>query len=205
MSSSYRATLDEYLSRLEIIADTVIDIGGSQLELDKRLKKFDVKKCIIADLPSPHKDSKKPDLPWDMNEPIWDMADKSLIKYVGVADVVTCFEVMEYIWNPLAMFGNIEFLLRKDGIAYVSFPSFYPMHEPIEDDALRYMPAGITKLANYVGLEIISMEKRKPETNALQNFFSIERLRAAKGQDHAFMGFIVTFRKRGNATLSQYR
>lgn len=201
MASSYRLTLENYLAGLELKADLLIDIGGSQLELAKRVKQFDVKKYVIADLPNPHKDSRRPDIAWDMNESIYDDAlsnilDKKIAKYRSSADLITCFEVAEYIWNPVAFFSNIAWLLRQGGIAYVSFPSFYPLHQPIADDALRYMPGGIKKLSDWVGLDIINMKKRRPETSALQGYFSAERLRAAKDEDHAFMGFIVEFKKR---------
>jgi hypothetical protein len=57
------------------------------------------------------------------------------------------------------------------------------------------MPAAIKKYAEFVGLKIDEMIPRRPETNALQQYYSLERLRAARGEDHAFMGFIVKFSK----------
>lgn len=187
MASSYRLTLDNWLSQLEVKAGTVLDIGGAQLPLPKRVKSWDVQEYVIADLPVPHADSPKPDVELDMNE--WDQT------IVGYADMIFCLEVFEYIWNPVAAMENIAANLKPKGTAWVTFPSFYPLHQPVTDDALRYMPAGIRKLAACANLEIVHMIERRPETSALRQFFSAERMRAAKGEDHDFTGFIVELRK----------
>lgn len=187
MGSSYRNSLDTFLANLEIDCDTLIDVGGSQLGLERRVKELSVKKYLVADLPNPHEDSAKPDIELDLNQ-----IDSNLR---GEADIVTCFEVMEYVWHAPNAFANIAGLLKSGGVAYVSFPTFYPLHNPVEDDSLRYMPSGIQKLANYANLEVLDMTKRRPETHALQNYFSAERLRAAKGEDHNFFGLIVKLRK----------
>lgn len=62
MSSSYRLELDRWLADLEVKADVVFDIGGSQLPLKGRTKSWDVKEYKILDLAEPHKDSPKPDV-----------------------------------------------------------------------------------------------------------------------------------------------
>lgn len=181
MSSSYRNSLDQWLSQLDVKANRVLDIGGSQLEVRGRTKSWDVKEYVIADLPDPHKGS-KPDVELDLNDySIW----------VDSFDLIFCLEVFDYIYNPMQAFENIADLL--DGTAWVTFPAFYPHHQPIEDDALLYKEYGIRKLAQETGLTIRQMIPRRPETNALQQFFSVERLRAAKGYDHAVLGWIVEF------------
>lgn len=186
MSSSYRLSLENWLKELDITADTVIDLGGSQLPVYKRVKTWDVDKYLIADLPQPHVNSPKPDIEIDLN---------LFYQSKHTADIIFCLEVFEYIYNPLMAMNNIESLLKANGTAWVTFPSFYPMHQPIEDDCLRYMPAGIKKLAQAAGLQIVQMIPRRPETGALLQYFGAERLRAAKGEDHMFMGFIVEFTK----------
>lgn len=190
MGSSYRNTLNNWLATLDVKADRLLDIGGSQESLKGRTRSFDVKEYIVADLPSPHKDSPKPDIELDVNE-IWHKGD-----HRNSYDLVFCLEVMDYIWNPVTALTNIRVFLKEGGTAWVTFPSVYPLHQPIEDDALRYMPGGITKLAESVGLEIVQMIKRRPESDLWLHFISAERLRAAKHEDHNFTGFIVQFKKR---------
>jgi hypothetical protein len=68
MSSSYRNTLNDYLSRLKLNGDTLIDIGGAQIGLRSRVAEFNVKNYLVADLPSPHEDSAPPDIVLDLNE-----------------------------------------------------------------------------------------------------------------------------------------
>lgn len=186
MSSSYRLTLENWLKSLDVKADTLLDIGGSQLQLPSRVKTWDVKEYLIADLANPHNDSQKPDIILDLNRPY-----NSNETY----NTIFCLEVFEYIYDPMQAMSTISMLLTKNGSAWVTFPSFYPLHQPIADDALRYMPTGIRKLAEKVELEIKQMIPRRPETSSLQAFFGAERLRAAKGEDHNWLGWIVEFSK----------
>lgn len=186
MSSSYRQELDKWIATLEVSADSVLDIGGSQLPIKKRVKSWDVIDYKIADLPNPHVDSPKPDIEIDMNYP--NTFDE---KY----QVVFCLEVFEYVWNPVEAFKTLHDVTQEGGTIYVSFPSIYPLHQPIEDDALRYMPAGIQKLAQHAGLVVANMTPRRFDTNMWQQTISAEGLRAAKGEDHNFSGWICEFRK----------
>lgn len=186
MSSSYRLELNRWLSSLDVKADKVLDIGGSQEQIKGRTKSWDVGEYLVADLPEPHKDSPKPDVELDLNKPT-----ASLREY----DLIFCLEVFDYIYDPMTAFKNIERLLRTGGEAWVTFPSVYPLHQPVEDDALRYMLGGIKKLAEAAGLTVEEIIYRRPETNGWQEFISAERMRAAKHEDHAFTGIIVRFSK----------
>ena len=191
MSSSYREELDRWLNNLEVQANTVFDVGGSQEKVSERVKKFDVKEYLIFDLAQPHVDSPKPDVVCDLNSG----QNDAINGYLGLADVVFCLEVFDYIYRPEIALKTLKSLLKKDGTLWVTFPMMYPLHQPVEDDALRYMPAGIKKLANVVGLEIVEMIPRKTETDAIYNAFRVERMRCAKHQDHDISGWIVRFTK----------
>lgn len=194
MSSSYRLSLDNWLKELDVSANRVLDIGGSQLPVKGRTKSWDVKEYFIADLPQPHVNSPKPDMFIDMNRSIIDDYPGTL-DYKGW-DIIFCLEVFDYIYNPLQAMENLSVLLQTgSGSAWVTFPSFYPHHNPIEYDALCYKEYGIRRLAEASGLTIKQMIPRRPETNALQRYFAAERLRSAKGYDHAVMGWIVEFTK----------
>lgn len=203
MSSSYRMELDKWLSQLEVEANRVLDIGGSQLPVKDRTKSWDVKEYLIGDLPEPHVGSPKPDIEMDIqtymaNIPNTEFSDGEIVyenKLYEWADTIFCLEVFDYVYDPMNAFLNIKKLLKKNGTAWVTFPSVYPLHQPVEDDALRYMPGGIKKLAQAVDLEIVQMISRRPETNKWQEFFYAERMRGAKHQDHNFTGWIVELRK----------
>ena len=186
MSSSYRMELDKWISQLDVKADRVLDIGGSQLTVKGRTKSWDVGEYQIADLPQPHANSPKPDIEIDMNKQIHSNGDY---------DLMFCLEVFDYIYDPVAAMMNIEMLLVDGGTAWVTFPTFYPLHQPVEDDALRYMPGAIKKLAKSVGLEIVQMIPRRTETDAIYQAFRQERMRCAKHEDHNISGWIVEFKK----------
>lgn len=192
MSSSYRMELDKWLRQLEVKAGRVLDIGGAQETMPPRVKSWDVSRYYIADLEIPHKDSPRPDIIMDINEACPTKVDIGVFESY---DLVFCLEVFDYVWNPANAFQCIANCLKQGGTAWISFPSVYPLHQPVEDDALRYMPGGIVKLAESVGLSVEQMIKRRPETNGWENFYRAERMRAAKHEDHEFTGFIVEFKK----------
>lgn len=200
MSSSYRISLDDWLKELDVKADRVLDIGGSQLPIKGRTKSWDVKDYLIADLPEPHIGSPKPDISMDMNTEFivnfdCNPGNQILEQVKGRFDLVFCLETFDYVYDTRAAFGNIWNLLSEGGTAWVTFPTVYPTHNPIEDDALRYMEGGIRKLANASGLKVEEMIRRRPETNAIDNLWRAERMRAAKHYDHDFTGWIVRFTK----------
>lgn len=189
MSSTYRIALDNWLKGLDVKADRVLDIGGSQLPVKGRTKSWAVKEYLIADLPEPHVDSPKPDIQIDLNQFLY----LSQLEQIGRFDLIICLEVFDYVYDPKTAMDSIACLLKDNGTAWVTFPSIYPLHQPIEDDALRYMPAAIKKLADSVGLTIEEMIPRTAETYGFMDFCRMERLRAAKGEDHRVMGYIVRF------------
>lgn len=189
MSSSYRLELNNWLSQLEVKADSVLDIGGAQETMPSRVKIWDVKEYKIADLPNPHKDSPKPDVELDLNLPSGDVPE--FLQF----DMIFCLEVFDYIYDPCEAFKTLYKYLKAGGTAWVTFPFAYPTHNPIEDDMLRYTEFAIYRLADKVKLSVLQIIKRRPETNLLSQFYRVERMRAAKHYDHNFTGFIVQFCK----------
>lgn len=190
MSSSYRLELDKWISQLDVRAGRVLDIGGSQLPAKGRTKSWEVGTYLIADLAEPHIDSPQPDIVLDLNT--WAV---NSLEHMSGFDLIFCLEVFDYVYDPMTAFQAVEYYLKPGGRAWVTFPSVYPLHQPVQDDALRYMPGGIEKLAKHSGLTILQMIKRKPETDAWGNFYRAERMRAAKHEDHNFTGLIVEFTK----------
>jgi SAM-dependent methyltransferase len=186
MSSSYREELNGWLEGLPVVAKRVLDIGGSQEPAKGRTASWSVEEYVIADMENPHKDSPKPDVIIDLN---------GYAPKLAPFDVIFCLEVFEYVYDPVNAFHIISNLLKKGGSAFVSFPFVYPVHQPIEDDALRYAPGGIEKLAALSGMEIVSMVPRRPRTDFLETFYRHEGLRAAKGLDHMTTGWLCEFTK----------
>ena len=190
MSSSYRMELDKWLKGLDVKAKTVLDIGGSQLPVRGRTKSWDVWQYFIADLPNPHKDSPKPDIEFNLEKQDWGYEYGEL-----KADLVFCLEVFDYIVLPDCALANLKDMVTTNGAIWATFPFLYPTHQPIEDEGLRYTENSIYRLADMVGLKVTEMIRRRPETNAIENLWRSERMRAAKGYDHNVTGWIVKMEK----------
>lgn len=198
MASYYRQQLEEYLKTLDIKAERVLDVGGSQLSIKDRVKTWDVQEYKVLDLADPHK-GEKPNIEWDLNEPIATTDIGKWYQFVGVEefDVMFCLEVMEYIFNPVVACKNLEFLLKPGGLLYITFPFVYPVHEPREDDVLRYTRRGAIKLLENAGFEIEEIVPRTTKALSLAQFYSAEKMRAAKGYEyHEEVGVIIKARKK---------
>ena len=189
--SSYRESLDAWLSELSVNASVVFDVGGSQVKLKDRVANWNVEQYLIFDLKKPHIDSPKPDVVCDLNNG----HNPSATGYMSLADEVYCLEVFEYVYRPELALKTLRGLIKGNGKLWVSFPTVYPVHNPVEDDALRYTLPGIKKLAKLVKLNIEEVIPRRPKTNALGMLYAAERLRAAKGFDNDVLGYIVRFSK----------
>jgi len=191
VSSSFRIALDNYLAELDVAADTVIDVGGSQLPIPKRVKSWAVQKYYIGDLEQPHIDSPKPDFVVDLNN----KKNPDVVGYYGLGNVVFCLEVLDYVYDPVNAFKILHQLTAVNGRCIVSSGLFYPTHQPIAEDSLRYTEFGLRRLAEVVGFTVEKVIPRRPETNAIEQLWRAERLRAAKHYDHNALGYIVELRK----------
>ena len=144
MSSFTRIQLEDYLKTIDVKANRVLDVGGSQNSIKGRTKSWDVKEYKILDLETPHECKQKPDIVGDLNKVA--LGRDYYINLYEYFDTAFCLEVSEYWWNPFIALDNIKWLLKKDGILYLSTHFLYPVHNPVVDDYLRYTPRGITKL-----------------------------------------------------------
>lgn len=191
--SSTRRQLEDFLASLDVAGDLVIDIGGAQKPVKGRTNSWDVERYYILDLEEPHAGSPIPDITENIEEPLGD----DLTGYSAGHDVnvVFCLEVFDYIVDPVMAFHNIEWLLAESGIAYISFPFIYPIHNPVEHEGLRYTKRAIERLAEKCGLEMIGCFTRHADSDLLQQLYVAEGMRAAKGEDHSVTGYICTFRR----------
>jgi len=187
--STYREALDAWLGELSVNAGTVFDVGGSQVKLKDRVTNWNVDEYLIFDLKQPHIDSPKPDVICDLNNGY----NPDARGYMGLADEVYCLEVFDYVYRPELALKTLRGLIKGNGVLWVSFPTVYPVHNPVEHDGLRYTLPGIEKLAKLVKLNIEEVVPRRPKTNALSMLYAAEGLRAAKGYDNDVLGYLVRF------------
>lgn len=82
----------------------------------------------------------------------------------GVIDVVTCFEVLEHVRSPDAVLHEIARVLCPGGVAYLSMPFVYPMHD-VPHDYQRWTEYGWRRSANDAGLVCSSLE---PSSNGIE-------------------------------------
>tara|TARA_R110000868_G_scaffold118594_2_gene314505 strand:- start:827 stop:1411 length:585 start_codon:yes stop_codon:yes gene_type:complete len=194
MSSVYRQRLEEWLSKQNIKSEWLLDIGGSQQSLPKRVNSWQVKHYLIADLPNPHEKNNDVDIEFDLNR--YGKMQQGLIEYKGMFDTVFCLEVFEYIYNPVFAMQSLCDFVKPGGKVIISAPFYYPIHEPVENDYLRYTEAGLIKIASEVGLTHKITHNRLAQTNALQQVISAEKLKASKNYtEHNNLGYIMEFIK----------
>ena len=138
MASNSRQQLEDWLSQVEVKADSVLDVGGAKNLVKNRVKNWDVKEYKVLD-------TKPVDYVRDLNYIIDDVPE---------FDIIFCLEVTQYIWNPVQAFKNLNSFLKNKGILYISFHFFFPQHCPKGKDYLRYARDGIKKLLKETGFEI---------------------------------------------------
>lgn len=196
MSSFYRQQLESYLKTLNIKADKVLDVGGADLPVKGRTKSWDVKEYVIGDLDKSHT-GKIPDYHFDMNKCPWCEGDKKQKQYSHYFDVIFCLEVFEYLYNPWWATKNLKAFIKQNGILYITFPTNYPVHNPVEEDCLRYTKQGIIKLLkDFKILEMIPRIMKSDSYLLYRQFISNEKMHAAKHYgDHNVLGYIVKAQK----------
>jgi len=103
------------------------------------------------------------------------------------ADVLFCLEVFEYIYDPVTAHKNLWYLLKPGGVAYISYPTIYPLHNPPGIDYLRYSKNVIEK---YLGMNFktweITPRIATDGLGPLRDFYSYEGMRAMKNTSDVF-------------------
>lgn len=183
LSSLYRNQLEAWLRKIDIKAKSVLDIGGGQLPIYKRVKSWKVKEYAIIDNDIQY----KPHIFADINYPFEDRKIEEPL-WAAKVDIVFCLEVMEYVFDPLTAHKNIFSILKDNGIAYISYPTLYPLHNPPKIDYLRYSKNAIKKLLTEVGFKTWEITPRIATAGrgALADFYSLERMRPMKGTAEIF-------------------
>ena len=195
MSSYTRQQLEEHLKTVDVKADRVLDVGGSQLTIKGRTKSWKVRDYKILDLEEPHECKEKPDIVLDIQErDLYGSIDYR--KWLKYFDVIFCMEVSEYWYRPYNALRNISYFMKPNGILYISFHFIYPAHNPVDQDYLRYTPRGVEKLLKETGFKILEMQPRKAMAN-LYGYYAEEKMRPAKGgyDRHNWIGCLIKCRK----------
>ncbi len=193
MSSYTRQQLESWLKTITT-KGRVLDIGGSQNPVLKRLDhtKLYHDEYKILDLENPHECKQEPDYKFDLNN-VFDCWKEDDVHYCGSFDMAFCLEVSEYWWNPVQALKNINALLKQGGELYISFHTFYPVHNPIEQDYLRYTTEGVVKLLKETGFRIEEIKGRTTENDdILKTWWDMEKMRPAKDYiAHDWIGCLV--------------
>lgn len=204
-----RTQLEEWVkSEIEIPDNSkVLDIGGSQNPIKGRLNRVgkDVEFRIL-DLEIPHECKQEPDIIRDLNYDIdacieqhktfeSDCEECGSLYHQDITnkfDIAFCLEVSEYWWNPFKALGNINYFLKEKGVLYLSTHFIYPIHNPYEQDYLRYTRSGIEKLLKEAGFEVEYIKPRLEKSNTIRSFYSNEGMRPSKDYDkHDEVGCLI--------------
>ena len=70
-------------------------------------------------------------------------------------DTVVSSDVVEHLWNPVAVFRDFARVLRPGGVLILGTPFNYWLHE-LPYDYFRWSPFAFAKLAEETGLELVS-------------------------------------------------
>ena len=195
MSSNTRNQLERWLKTIDVNG-SVLDIGGSQNPIcNGRTKSWLVNNYKILDLEQPHECKRKPDIIGDVQ-----CGKINSIYIEETFDIAFCLEVSEYWWNPVQALLNINSLLKKDGLLFISFHLLYPRHKPLGLDYLRYTPEGAERLLREAGFEIVENISRVLKDDfsgsTLVSMIVNEGMRGWKDFDISEIGSLITARKK---------
>lgn len=181
--SKTRDQLEGYLKKLDIKADAVLDVGGSQRPVNARINTWNVKDYVVFDLPQPHETVLAPKITGDLNKPC---------SFFPLFDVVFCLEVFDYIYDPMTAARNLADATKQGGTLYVSFPFVYPVHNPMEDDTLRYTEFGAKKILELSGFKVEDIFYRTADPEVIMELYHHEGMRAARNyKHHDAVGFVM--------------
>lgn len=196
MSSKTRQQLESWIKE-KTLHGQVLDIGGSQLPIEKRAKFVGEQDLWILDLPQPHEEKVKPDLVWDLNDRLTLDSDFERMDLFHDFDSAVCLEVSEYWYDPVTALKNIALFLKRGGSLFISFHFVYPVHNPVAQDTLRYTPQGAIRLLEACGYEIVESVPRKADSLNMAHFYREEGMRPARDWPrHDEVGVLIEARKK---------
>lgn len=195
--SVYKDQLKKHLATVDIDVDSVLSIGNQEDDR-KYFKSFKCKSFKTLDFDR----ALKPDIVHDMNNPYVFPTTEDPDDHTdrGSFDLILAIELWEYIWDPMTAHTNIAQLLREGGFYIGSYPFVYPIHNPAENDYLRYTPMAIDQYTRLSGLKIERQIFRRAGNGHLIEFYDGDGLRASKDwANHDITGTIIHARKVSNS------
>lgn len=176
--------------------DFVVDVGGGANPIKNRVRDFKTERYLILDSKVEEMKEGYEVVKYDLNEDgvpfIKGKKEEAIVDEVGV---VFCLEVFEYVYDPKQAILNLWSMLRKGGVAYISFPFVYPLHEPRSIDYLRYTELGVNKFLEMGGFSEWVIDHRRDRSGVLKSFYTADGMHPVKGYDHSVYGFLVTAKK----------
>jgi 2-polyprenyl-3-methyl-5-hydroxy-6-metoxy-1,4-benzoquinol methylase len=188
--SYYREQLETYLKEIRLEPCRVLDVGGGEKRLQGRVKNIELCDYLVFD----NNAEFNPDIFADINYYFKELHPEKRF------DVVFCLEVMEYVFDPVTVHRNIFNFLKDAGVAYISYPTIYPLHNPPGIDYLRYSKNAIEKLLAEVGFQTWEITPRVATEGALflQKFYTSEGMHPMKNTDEIYhIGYLVKCFKKG--------
>lgn len=194
--SKYREQLEAYLKTLSVNVERAVDIGGASNPVKKRLGSCKVSDWVYLD--NGAEPAVESYIPFDINKPLHkQMEEIGFNEKFFQFDAVFCLEVFEYVFDPVRALQNIYDMMSNDSYAVISFPSIYPVHNPVEIDYLRYTKAGIEYLLKNTGFtkwEIVP--RRATAVHELQAFYRVEGMHPVRNSELPYhIGYIVKAQK----------
>lgn len=192
--SGYRLQLEDWLGTIDVAASRVLDIGGGLNPARGRTKSWSVGEYRILD--NNGEGDFHPDFLLDLNTAAANRVTADRVRRFA-PEVVFCLEVMEYVFDPVSALKFIGEIHSPRGTAYLSFPSVYPPHEPLDCDYLRYTRQGVVRLlaeAGFVRHEI-TPRKAVEGKQALAEFYRGEKMKPARTEAVFDIGYLVAAHK----------
>jgi len=186
-TSYSRVQLNNWLKKIEVKTNKVLEVGANLNPVIKKVKSWKVNqyKTLDNNLQTPC----SPDFNLDLNllyfsdKYGWLSKRKTDIKAIKrVVDfspnIIFCLEVMEYIYKPETVLKFFYDILAPGGILYISFHTIYPVHEPYKYDSLRYTKWGIIHLLEEAGLSKWEITPRTATKGSeeLKKFYKKEKM-----------------------------
>jgi SAM-dependent methyltransferase len=144
------------LAKLEVKANSVLDVGGGSNPVKGRVKSWEVGHYEIFDS-NLEESNEKIDFVFDINDRILKTGPYN---DADLFDVVFCLEVFDYVYNPVTAMKNLYDLTKTNGTLIITFPFVYPNHNPVQHDFLRYTKQGAIELLGRAGFTINKVTPR---------------------------------------------
>jgi SAM-dependent methyltransferase len=190
-TSYSRVQLNDWLKKIEVKADRVLEVGANFNPVIKKVKKWQVKHYKTLD--NNLENNCNPDFNLDLNHlSPKDNAVKRVFRYQP--NIIFCLEVMEYIYKPNMVLKFFYDVLAPEGILYISFHTIYPVHQPYKYDSLRYTKWGIINLLKDAGFSKWEIAPRVATQGLkeLKTFYKKEKMFALKKSNLPYdIGYFV--------------